>query len=465
MYTLITDHGAVADKTTNNANAIQRAVDSCQANGGGTVAVPAGKTFMTGSFSLASHVCLHLEPGAVLLASPQINDYHRIDPDAPQQPADADNPNAIPIWIHTTNAQSPAITGTGTLDGNHEAFISEKRKENWIAANPRAQAVVFFGCTNLQIRNITIRHTPSWALRPCGCDGVLIDGITIDNSTRLVNTDGIDPDHCRNVRISNCNITTGDDGIVIKARKETNHYGPCENITITNCTVCSTCTAIKIGTESHADIRNVTVSNCVIHNSSRGLAVDGRDAGVVENILFSDILIQTRLFHPVWWSKAEPIYIAPLQRPESDIQPGPHRNIRFRNILCRSENSIYVHGPTVHRMTDLVFDHVTIELGRITDWEGGTYDPRPTPTNLAPAGTTELREKTPWGSLAVHRNAGFFFESVDNVTLNHCNVRWIDDPPPAWFSHAIEAHDVIGLDILNFKGKAAHPEDADRLID
>lgn len=458
----ITDYGAVADTSVNSNSAIQAAVDAAASAGGGTVVVPAGMSFMTGSFRLAANVTLHLEPGSTLLASPDIADYSQVDAPLarPMSPTDTETvtPEKSHFWIFAADAADVAVTGTGTLDGNADAFVAEKRKKNWVATNPRARGLSFFRCRGVRVRDVTIRNTPSWALHPCGCDDVLIDGITIDNSLKLVNTDGIDPDCSRNVRISNCRISTGDDGIVIKACREWSHLGPCENIVITNCIVRSTCTAIKIGTETHADIRNVTVSNCVIHDSSRGLAIDGRDAGVTENVLFSDIVIGTRLFDPVWWSKSEPIYIATLPRPECDTTPGPLRNVRFRNILCRGENGIYAHGWDVNRPENIVFDNVRVEMGSWTRWEGGTYDPRPTPPDLAPAGSTGFREQTPWGSLAEHRNAGFFLQGLKDITLRNCEVHWLQPrgERSQWFSHAVEAHDVTGLKLESFSGSAAH---------
>jgi hypothetical protein len=458
----ITDYGAEPNGSANNAAAIQAAVDAAASAGGGTVVVPAGGVFLAGSFELASNVTLHLEPGSVVLASPDIGDYGQVDRSLPRQQSATDTESITPekshYWIRAADAENVAVTGTGTIDGNAEAFVAEKRKKNWVARNPRARALSFFRCRRVCVRDIAIRNTPSWALHPCGCDDVLIDGITIDNSLKLVNTDGIDPDCSRNVRISNCRISTGDDGIVLKACREWAPLGPCENITITGCVIRSTCTAIKIGTESHADIRNVTVSNCVIHDSSRGLAIDGRDAGTTENILFSDIVIGTRLFDPVWWSKSEPIYIAPLPRPGSEVAPGPLRNVCFRNILCRGENGVYVHGwAEGHPPRGLVFDNVRVELGHWTRWTGGTYDPRPTPPDLAPADSTGLRERTPWGSLAEHRNAGFFLEGLEDVTLRHCRVEWLEpaDRRSEWFIHALEGHAVHGLEISYFRGQAA----------
>lgn len=462
----ILDHGAAADGVTNDAPAIQTAVDACAKAGGGTVRIPSGKTVLCGAVRLCSRLRLHLEPGSVLLASPDPAAFHTGDPRNDSGSAlPGETPEKSTRWLYAFEESDIAVTGTGAIDGNHDAYVSEKRKKNWVATNPRPQALVFIGCKGVRMRDVTVRHTPSWAIRLIGCEDAVLDGLTIDNSLQLVNSDGIDPDHSRHVRISNCHISTGDDGIVLKATKAWTRYGPCENITVTNCVVRSTCTAIKIGTETHSDIRNVTVSNCVIHDSSRGLAIDGRDHATCENILFSDIVIGTRLFDPIWWSRAEPIYICPLPRPESESMPGPLRHVRFRNILCRSENGVYVHGWDSHRPRDLLFENVRVEMRKTSRWPAGAYDPRPTPMELAPTGSTGFLDQTPWGSLAAHRNAGFFLECLEDVTLRGCEVVWGENPPEE-YSHAIEAHRVRGLQIEGFRGGAAHPaRDPARWID
>ena len=76
---------------------------------------------------------------------------------------------------------------------------------------------VLTGCRDLEVRDITFAEAPNWGLHMLGCDGVLVDNVKVRNLLDVPNCDGIDPDHSRNVEISNCDIVCGDDGIVIKA--------------------------------------------------------------------------------------------------------------------------------------------------------------------------------------------------------------------------------------------------------
>ena len=133
----------------------------------------------------------------------------------------------------------------------------------------------------------------------------------------VANSDGIDPDHCSNVRILGCHIECADDCICLKASKGNSEYGPCENIIISDCTLVSTSAAIKIGTEGVGDFRNIIVNNCIITKSNRGLSIQIRDGGNVENVTYSNCIIETRRFCPDWWGTAEPIVITTFNRDEN----------------------------------------------------------------------------------------------------------------------------------------------------
>ena len=211
-----------------------------------------------------------------------------------------------------------------------------------------------------------------------GCKDVLIDGIRILNNLRMANCDGIDPDHCQNVRICNCHIECADDCIVFKNTAAAMQYGPCENITVSNCTLTSTSAAIKFGSESEELFRNITVENCVISRSNRGISLQLRDKGSIENVFFHNIIIGTRLFRKdVFWGRAEPIAITVLKRKE-DTCVGTVRNVVFRDILCNSENGILIHGQSRGSITDVSFENVSLHLTQTTQYDKGDHDLRPT---------------------------------------------------------------------------------------
>lgn len=443
MKTCITETGAVADITVNNSQAIQTAINNVHTAGGGTVIIPAGQAFMTGSVELKSHVTLHLEAGAVLLASPDIGDYWGIDKDENFKQADFAR-----YWIYAHKAENIALTGSGTLDANSPAFTEERLPERTVPRNPRAQSVVFIGCKNVRVRDITIRNAPSWALRPAGCEDVVIDGISILSDLGLVNSDGIDPDCSRNVRISNCLIEAGDDGICLKTRKEfAEEYGPCENITVTNCVIRSSCAALRIGTESFAPIRNAVFSNCIIHASHRGIVIDGRDPSLIENVIFSGIRIETVLSHPVWWHEGEPVYICQVPRPGTE-RAAELRNISFSDLDIDAETGIYIQGSPETRPDKITFDNVRLRIGRKTDFSAGRFNPRPCAPEFKPAGSGKAAETTPWGTLWEHDIPPVFIENAGHVVIRNMNIEF-EENLPAVYKRTIETYSVDKFECIN----------------
>ena len=154
-------------------------------------------------------------------------------------------------------------------------------------------------------------------------------------------------------------------------------YGACENIVVNNCTLISTSAAIKFGTESEAPFRNITVSSCCISRSNRGIALQLRDKGCIENVTFSNLTIDTRLFsREHFWGKAEPVSITALPRTAS-TQVGYIRNVLFHNIHCTGENGIVIYGDASRNISDISFDHVDVRLCSKTHWEKNTLDIRP----------------------------------------------------------------------------------------
>lgn len=125
-------------------------------------------------------------------------------------------------------------------------------------------------------------------------------GVTIYNPSKDPkgpNTDGINPSSCRNVRISDCFISVGDDCITIKSGRDADgrKYGKaCENITITNCVMLSGHGGVVIGSEMSGGVRRVTISNCVFDGTDSGIRLKssrGR-GGVVEELRVDNIVMK-----------------------------------------------------------------------------------------------------------------------------------------------------------------------------
>lgn len=382
----VTKYGAKGDGKTNDAPAIQAAIDACCTAGGGCVLLPGGHTFRSGSLVLKAQVNFHLESGAILKASDSLADYAPLGTQPEPRMKGEKVPsyvnceyNGVPAryFLYAKDADSICISGLGQIDGTEEMWYSDQNQYHIEGSfYPRIPLILLEHVNHLTVKNITLTRSGFWTLQMVGCRDVLIDGIRILNNLKMANCDGIDPDHCQNVRISNCHIVCADDCIVLKCSGAYPQYGPCENIQISGCTLTSTSAALKIGTESEADFRNIVAENCSISRTNRGIALQLRDCGNIENVCFSNINIETRRFSDQWWGKAEPISITAINR-KAGIQVGHIRNVHFQNINCIGENGVFLHGSPHSILEDISFDRVRVTLRKITQWPTNTYDLRP----------------------------------------------------------------------------------------
>jgi len=353
----ILDFGAKGDGNFLNTKAINKAVEHCSQQGGGTVIIPSG-TFVTGCIMLKSNVDLHLVAGAELLGSENMTDYKT-----------GDETHGM---IFCEDATNVSISGSGTINGNGIHFYEKdkshvydefdksltRQKENYMPEGTfftdgplkrismPGMTIVFFHCTNVSMTGITIKDTPIWATRFGFCDGVLIEGVTIQNNILIPNSDGIHTTVSRNIRIANCNIVAGDDCIVVtgfpkdeetpefnSADQDAHTYGNktiyAENITVTNCQLKSSSAGIRIGYGQHP-IRRCIFSNIVIYDSHRGIGIFAHDASNIEDLIFTDIIIETRLRNGQWWGHGEPIHLSCISRFEGR-KAGQIKNVQLNN--------------------------------------------------------------------------------------------------------------------------------------
>ena len=301
------------------------------------------------------------------------------------------------LWLYANDAENLSITGKGTIHGNGIAFMGKELDDSYELKpladqtfDPRPHVLTLTAVKNLTIRDVTIKEGAYWTVHLIGCDGAVIDGIQLLNNLKIRNGDGIDIDHSKNVRIANCHITSGDDCICLKNRREFEKYGSCHDITVTNCVMSSRSCAIKIGSENMDSIYNVVFDNCIITASNRGLGIQNRDEGTVTDIIFSNIQLDCRLWSDVWWGKAEPIYVTSYPRangnhkdanwrfPKGQIEGkcGEVKRIRFYNISAISANGCFVGCDEVGKVDGISFDNVHIKLdGAKTDQY--VFDKRP----------------------------------------------------------------------------------------
>jgi len=387
--------GAKQDGKTLNTTLINNTITRLNAKGGGTLFFPAGK-YLTGAIKLKSNITIELEAGATLLFSDNFDDYL---PFVEMRHEGILMKSFSPL-IYAVDAENITIKGEGKIDGQGQKWWDEfyrviedlkangirnfnKYQPMWDKAND-AKALYaetnedyvssmqrrFFRppfiqpvrCKNVKIQGITIINSPFWTVNPEFCENVTVEGITINNPLSP-NTDGINPESCRYVHISNCHISVGDDCITLKSGRDlqARKLGMAdENITITNCTMLAGHGGVVIGSEMSGGVKKVTISNCVFDGTDRGIRIKstrGR-GGVVEDIQVSNIVMKN--------IKEEAITLDLLYS-KMPVEPLTERTPIFRNINISNVTGsdvlipIKIRGLEESPISDITFTNINID--------------------------------------------------------------------------------------------------------
>lgn len=307
-------YGAKGDGAAKDTAAIQKAIDTCAAKGGGTVVLSAG-TYVSAPIVLKSNVTLQLDKGATLLGSPDHGDYPPITM--------FHLPDLQPL-VSATKASNVAITGEGTIDGNGESWWQEARsiKDHGVLGNghPRPKLIIFDHCRDVRVEGVTVQNSPMWQIVPYYSDNVVIRKVRILAPQHAPNTDAIDPFSSSNVVIDHVYADVGDDDVAIKSGP-INSPGPDDpsrNITITDCTFMHG-HGLSIGSELAGGAQNIRAERISFEGTDNGIRVKAnRDRGNdVGNFVFRDITMK---------DVKNPIIISeyyPKVMPPADAAPQP----------------------------------------------------------------------------------------------------------------------------------------------
>jgi polygalacturonase len=432
--------GAKGDGHTLDTKSFANTIAACVKAGGGTVYVPTGK-FVLGTVQLFSNIHLLLSPGAVIMASPDNGDF-LLQKDYGFSGSGAGDKLGILFADHADNI---SITGTGVIDGNAGAFMYmdsaqvngddlrytrqgqyylKKLKDNseapvmWkgLGSNRPGTQIIFHACKKVTVRDITIQNANDWSIDVKESDDVKILGISINNDQRVPNSDGIDMYDSKNVIIADCDLRAGDDCIASIGSS---------NITVTNCNCTSRSCGIRVGYNvfNDNDSGNLLFNNIRIYGSNRGIGIFQRRKGNMSNMIFSNIIIDTRLYPGEWWGHGEPIHISALPG-MGYKEVGTISNIKFINIIAKGEQGIELIGSNESVLKNISFENVQLFLsyGKFTDINGGNFDLRPTNAS-----------KT---ALFKHDIPAIYASKTDNLTIRDFKVSW-DQPLPAYFTNAV----------------------------
>jgi len=359
--------GASGDGKSSNTKSLQAAIDAAAAAGGGTVCVPAG-TYVTGAIFFKDHITLQLEPGAVVQGCDDPAQFPPIDSrwEGVEQTCHA------PL-ITGRDLTGVAITGRGTIDGGGKFWWDRFWAKQ--LDYPRPRLIAFHDSSDILIQGVTLRNSPAWTINPVCCRNITVHAVTVNNPEEGPNTDGINPDSCQGVRISDCYIDVGDDCITIKSGTEDSPRRPrvpCEDIAVTNCTMIHGHGGVVIGSEMSGDVRHVVISNCVFHGTDRGIRLKSRRGrgGVVEDIRVANLIMKdvncpfvVNLFYNCGTGDKDADVADTQAHPVDETTPR-FRRIHFAHVTARDAHFAagVVYGLPEQAVETVTFDDVSVAM-------------------------------------------------------------------------------------------------------
>ena len=424
MYS-ITDYGAVSGGASTAA--VQKTVDICHANGGGVVYVPYG-TYEVASIRLYSNIHFVFEAGAVFLGASDPDEFHPREKLEYPLYQDGSHSYVQRSMFCAEDCENISFSGNGTID--MQSVWENEPVEGEIPWCEK-RAVKIFGfkrCRNITIKELSLLRATDVAVYLAGCETVQIHGLTLD-----VNIDGISPDCCKDVVISDCTIRSGDDSIVLKSSYILNEKRMCENIVISNCIISSRCNAIKLGTESIGGFRNIAISNCLIYNTYlAGVALEITDGGRMDGVAVSNLSMRNTGY-PFF------IILSDRRRGPRGTRLGSMQNISIDNVVAIGPYEAWLapqltalwHGEQITQpevltssitgQPDKKIRNISLSNIRITVSGGGNAEDREI---ALPEITREYPENNNFGT--VFPASGIFFRHVENLSLSNVYVETME---------------------------------------
>lgn len=454
---LVTRGDVKPDGTTLNTESIQRLIDEAHQTGGGRLVFPKGR-FLTGSLLLKSNVELHFSKGAVLLGSTDPADYKSLEV---ERTGDAHrNDYSKLALIVAYKATDISITGAGMIDGQgqrlalnidslHHAGLRVDPNYNYrrMRPNETARPKLFFmmECERIKVTGLELRNSACWGLTFDSCRRLELSTLRILNRAYW-NNDGIDITDCKRVTVNDCDVNSADDGICLKSYDT----GSCnDTVSITNCVIRSSGSAIKFGTASHGGFKHVTIDNIRVFDTFRSaIAIESVDGGAIDNISVSNVVAK---------NTGNAIFIRLGHR--SGETPGSLRNVSIRDMKVevpfgRPDINYDLRGPEVgffhnsfptsitgipgYAVENVCIENVSITYpGRAS--RGMAYVPL-NRLNQVPEQIKEYPEFSMFGELPAW---GFYVRHVKGLILKNVHLHLkADDYRPAFV-----LDDVQGLSI------------------
>jgi polygalacturonase len=396
--------------------------------------------FRSGTLRFKDNVILHVEAGATLFASANLEDF----PTTPSRhPSYTGEFITGKMFLHAEDARGIGIEGRGTIDGGGDNWVEGPYGSPSFHHRPRL--LHFVACENVQIRGVTFRNSASWTLSFVECRDMVLDGFRIESrenpdiekpryaDARGRNNDGVDLTDCQQVRVSNAFINSGDDAIVLKSFSPD---GICRDITITNCIVSSNASGIKIGTESAGAFEDIVVQNCTVFDTrGAGLAVLTVDGARIERVSFSNISLRN--------IKGAAIFVRlgareRTYRKDSTVKKGVLKDVMFSQIQGTriSDLGNAISGVPGRSIENVVFRDINLEF---TGGAGAGAVTRVVPEKI---------ESYPASGMFGHPLPayGFYVRHAKNIVFENVQLRFAtDDHRPAILCDDVDGVRFSGL--------------------
>lgn len=355
----VLQYGVVADGKTVNTTAIQKLIDDCSKNGGGIVSFPAGQ-FVSGTILLKDNVTLSLHENTELLGSTNIADYQLVDP--------FKTGNGAPMgycFIGAVDAKNVGLIGKGKINGRGPEVLASGGR------GKRPFLVRFVRTTGITVKDVKLLNSTAWTAHFFACKGINIDGVSI-RSRGLGNNDGFDIDCSQDVKITNCDIDTGDDGLCFKS---TSSKMACKNIEVKGLRITSNHGGIKFGTESMAPFENIKISDIYIYDTNNGgIKLNTVDGAHLRNVEISNVVmenVKTVLFFRLGSR------LNVFKEGESKQPTGTIENVTIKNVKAKMPAKTQLDPPTGILMTGVpghYIKNVTLENIEFNVPGGGTAE-------------------------------------------------------------------------------------------
>ena len=411
----VTDFGAVGDGATLCTDAFNKAMKELSAQGGGTLNVPEG-VWLTGPIEFRSGVNLHLDRGALISFSTDKSLY----------PLNSVSYEGFQGYrcaspIYGENLDNIAITGSGVIDGNGDAWRYVRRgktngdqwrhliaqgglvdNDTWYPSEQykrgmdqrkglgnqsdmtyedalaikdffRPNMVKFVKCRNLLLEGVLFQNSPAWTLHPIMCENVIIDGVYVKNPVYSQNTDAMDIESCRNVIITRTTLDVGDDAVCIKSGKDKvgrTRAIPSENILVDGCRVFEGHGGFVVGSEMSGGVRNIKVTNCEFIGTDVGLRFKSNRGrgGLVENI-YIDHINMLKISHEALLFD---LYYTANGGPSTDVAAVNEGTPAFRNIFINGVKSAASGIPVkFNGLPEMPIENISLTNSTMTSRQGG----------------------------------------------------------------------------------------------